>query len=48
MLTMLSVKEILMMNAELRLPAEMPRAEKQSIVNSVIEVLGLYGKFEIS
>ena len=43
MLTMLSVKEILMMNAELRLPSEMPRSEKQAIVNSVIQVLGLHG-----
>ncbi len=44
MLTMMSVKEILQMSAELRLPHAMPKEEKTKIVHTVIDVLGLSGK----
>lgn len=43
MLTMLTVKEILLMSAELRLPSDMSNEEKHVLVNSVIDVLGLTG-----
>ncbi len=44
MLTMMSVKEILQFNAGVRLPDSTTPEQRRSIVNSVINVLGLYGR----